>query len=142
MQAALSILGRLMLCAIFLMSTAGKKIPDFSGTVAYMKANGLTWMPEVLLGGAIVFLLVGSAFVILGFQARIGALLLLVFLGLATYYFHDFWSPRHAQMAELQTIQFMKNLGLAGAMVFIIANGSGAGSIDNRIFGKREPLYT
>jgi putative oxidoreductase len=137
MQAALSILGRLMLCAIFLMSTAGKKIP-----VAYMKANGLTWMPEVLLGGAIVFLLVGSAFVILGFQARIGALLLLVFLGLATYYFHDFWSPRHAQMAELQTIQFMKNLGLAGAMVFIIANGSGAGSIDNRIFGKREPLYT
>ena len=29
-------------------------------------------------------------------------------------------------------IHFMKNLGLFGAMLFIIANGSGAGSLDNR----------
>ena len=141
MQAALSILGRIMLCTIFLMSAVGKKIPNFAGVVDYMKANNLTWMPELLLGGAIVFLLIGSALVVLGYQARIGAMLLLVFLVLATYFFHDFWDPRHGQMTEMQTIQFMKNLGLAGAMVFIIANGSGAGSLEGR--GKvKEPLYT
>jgi putative oxidoreductase len=141
MQAALSILGRVMLCTIFLMSAIGNKIPNFSGVVGYMKANNLTWMPELLLGGAIVVLIVGSLLIVLGYQARIGAMLLLVFLFLATYFFHDFWDPRHGEAAQLQTIQFMKNLGLAGAMVFIIANGSGAGSLDSRKKPK-EPLYT
>lgn len=141
MQAALSILGRIMLCTIFVLSVVGNKIPNFSGVIDYMKANNLTWMPELLLGGAIVFLLVGSLLVALGYQARIGAVLLLVFLALATYFFHDFWDPRHGKMAELQTIQFMKNLGLAGAMLFIIANGSGAGSLDGRHKAK-EPLYS
>ena len=142
MQAALSILGRLMLCTIFAMSAVGNKIPNFSGVIAYMKANNVTWMPEVLLGGAIVFLLVGSLLVVLGYHARIGAILLLAFLVLATYFFHDFWDPRHdAKAAEMQTIQFMKNLGLAGGLLFIVANGSGAGSLDRR--GKpKEPLYT
>jgi len=36
-------------------------------------------------------LIVGSLSVILGFHARCGAALL-VFLVLATYYFHDFWT--------------------------------------------------
>jgi putative oxidoreductase len=140
MQAALSILGRLMLVTIFAMSAIGNKIPNFSGVIGYMKANNLTWMPELLLGGAIVFLLVGSLLVALGYQARVGALLLLMFLALATYFFHDFWDPRHGEMAQMQTIQFMKNLGLAGAMVFIIANGSGAGSLDSR-HKPKQPLY-
>ncbi len=30
------------------------------------------------------------------------------------------------------TIQFMKNLGLMGAMLMIVANGSGPGSLDGR----------
>ncbi len=142
MQAALSILGRIMLCTIFVLSAVGNKIPNFSGIIGYMKANNLTWMPELLLGGAIVFLLVGSLLVVLGYQARVGAMLLLAFLALATYFFHDFWDPRHGEAAQMQTIQFMKNLGLAGAMVFIIANGSGAGSLDRRLHKPQEPLYT
>jgi putative oxidoreductase len=135
MQAALSVLGRIMLCTIFLSSAVGNKIPNFSRVIGYMQMNNLTWQPELLLGGAIVFLIVGSVLVVLGYQARIGAALLLVFLALATYYFHDFWDPRHGDMVELQTIQFMKNLGLGGALLFIIANGSGAGSLD-RLWAK------
>lgn len=127
-KALLSVLGRIMLCTIFVMSAAGNKIPHFSQTAASMKSEGVP-MPEIMLAGAIAFLLIGGALVVLGYKARIGALLILVFLGLATYFFHDFWNVPQEQVQN-QTIQFMKNLGLAGGMLFIIANGSGAGSLD------------
>jgi putative oxidoreductase len=87
--------------------------------------------PQFMLVGAIVFLIAGSLSVVLGFKARFGAGLLLVFLILATYFFHDFWTMEGQEQQE-QTIQFMKNLGLMGAMLLLIANGSGAWSLDNR----------
>jgi putative oxidoreductase len=51
---------------------------------------------------------------------------------LATYYFHDFWTLSDPQARQEQTIQFMKNLGLMGAMLLIIANGTGPMSVDGR----------
>jgi putative oxidoreductase len=128
LQGPLSLLGRLMLCTIFLLSALGNKIPNFNSIAAYMASEGVP-LPQVMLAGAIVFLIVGSVSVILGYQARIGATLILIFLVLATYYFHDFWNVPAEQKQE-QMIQFMKNLGLAGAMFTIIANGSGAWSLD------------
>ena len=130
-QAGLSILGRIMLAMIFLMSAVGNKIPQFSTVVAYMQSEGVP-MASLMLVGAIVFLIVGSISLIAGFKAKIGASLLLVFLMLATYFFHDFWTFEDAKEAQQQMIQFMKNLGLMGAMVLIIANGAGPGSVDNR----------
>ena len=87
----LALLGRLMIAAIFLLSAVGQKIPKFSDTAAYMASEGVP-IPKVMLGGAIAFLIVGSLSVAAGFKARIGATLLLVFLLLATYFFHDFWT--------------------------------------------------
>jgi putative oxidoreductase len=86
-----------------------------------------------MLAGAMVFLIVGSLSIILGFKARIGASLLLVFLILATYFFHDFWTFEDAQAKQMQMIQFMKNLSLMGAMLFVIANGSGSLSLDEKL---------
>ena len=130
-QAGLSILGRIMLAMIFLMSAVGNKIPQFNTVVAYMQSEGVP-MASLMLVGAIVFLVVGSISLVAGFKAKIGASLLLVFLMLATYFFHDFWTFEDAKEAQQQMIQFMKNLGLMGAMVLIIANGAGPGSVDNR----------
>lgn len=129
MQGIVNVLGRVMLSTIFLMSAVGNKIPNFNGVVEYMKGAGVP-LPQVMLVGAIVFLIAGSVSVILGYQARIGAALLFVFLVLATYYFHDFWRIEDAQEQQMQTIQFMKNLGLMGAMLMIIANGPGPLSLD------------
>jgi putative oxidoreductase len=87
--------------------------------------------PQFMLVGAIVFLIVGSLSVILGYKARIGAVLLLTFLLLATYYyFHAFWNLEEQAQQE-QMIQFMKNLSMMGAMLFIVANGSGPMSLDS-----------
>lgn len=130
LQAPVNVLGRICLCAIFFLSAVGNKIPHFKQVAGYMASRGVP-ASQVMLAGAIVFLIVGSASVILGYKARIGATLLLIFLGLATYYFHNFWQMQ-GQAAQDQQIQFMKNLGLAGAMLMIIANGSGPGSLERR----------
>ncbi len=89
-------------------------------------------LPTVALAGAIVFLLVGSVSVAIGYRARFGALLLLLFLIPATYYFHAPWRAATPGEATQQMIHLLKNLGLMGAMLLIMATGPGPGSLDAR----------
>ncbi len=123
------VVGRICLAAIFLMSVWGNKIPNFADVTEDMADEGVPW-PGIALAGAIGFLIAGGLSVIVGFRARLGAALLLVFLLLATYFFHDFWTFEDAQARQQQMIQFMKNLALMGAMLFILANGPGPWSVD------------
>jgi len=124
----LSLVGRVMLCAIFLLSAIGNKLTNFGGVAEAMKGQGVP-LPQAMLASAIGFLIVGSAMIIIGYKARVGAFLLLLFLAVVTFYFHDFWEFADAARAN-QFNHFMKNLSLMGAMVFILANGAGAWSID------------
>ncbi len=126
-----SVAGRVLLVGIFFMSAVGNKIPKFSQIAGYMASEGVP-APTLLLPGAIAFLIVGSVLVAIGYQARVGAALLLVFLVAATYFFHDFWTFDDPAERQNQTIQFMKNASLAGAMLLIMANGAGAWSLDHR----------
>lgn len=136
--------GRVLLTTIFLLSAVGNKIPQFSDVAQLMESQGVP-APQLMLAGAIVFLLAGSVSIILGWKARIGAALLLVFLVLATYFFHDFWTwPQDAMwvlgsdesiqmpVQQIEMISFMKNMALMGAMLLVIANGAGSWSIDAR----------
>jgi putative oxidoreductase len=84
LQGPLTVLGRLLLCTIFLLSVVGNKIPHFSDVARIMESVGVP-APSFLLAGAIAFLLAGSLSVIVGYKARIGAVLLLTFLALASY---------------------------------------------------------
>jgi putative oxidoreductase len=128
LRAPLSILGRFCLVAIFLLSALGNKIPRFAEVSQTMAQVGVPF-PSFMLVGAIIFLIAGGLMVLLGWKGHIGAALLLVFLVLATCFFHAFWNaPPDQRPGEM--IQFMKNLGLMGAMLFLIANGTGAGSLD------------
>lgn len=125
------ILGRILLAAIFLMSAVMNKIPHFLDTADRMTEQGIPFSP-IMLAGAIVFLIVGSTSIILGYRTRFGATLLLIFLIPATYYFHDFWTFKREVDIQLQQIQFMKNIALMGAMLMLIARGAGTHSFDNR----------
>ncbi len=115
------------------MSAVGNKIPNFNDVAGYMASEGVP-APSVMLAGAIAFLIAGSLSIMLGFKARIGASLLIVFLLLATYFFHDFWTlePESPEF-QAQMIQFMKNLALVGAMIMVVVNGAGPGTLDARI---------
>lgn len=129
-QGIVAILGRLMLCAIFFAAAVGNKIPNFHKVAEIMAAKGMP-VPKLLLVGAIVFLIAGSVSIILGYRARIGALLLIIFLILATCYFHNFWILSDPAAREMQTIQFMKNLSMMGAMVLLLVNGAGCAALDS-----------
>jgi putative oxidoreductase len=133
----LAVLGRILVSAIFLMAAVGNKIPHFSQVASYMEAHKVP-APELMLIGAIVFLVVGSLSVIVGYKAPFGALLLLIFLILASYYFHPFWKLEgEAQQREM--IHFMKNLSMMGAMLFIRANGAGPMSVDAYLARRGRP---
>jgi putative oxidoreductase len=147
-QGITTVAGRIMLGLIFLMSAAGNKIPQFSDVAQLMESQGIP-MPQLMLVGAIVFLIAGSLSIMAGFKARIGATLLLIFLVLATYFFHDFWTwpadtmwvlSTNAEVKmpaqQIEMISFMKNMALMGAMLFIIANGPGPMSVDGRSAAK------
>jgi putative oxidoreductase len=143
-RGVITVIGRVLLCLIFFMSAVGNKIPEFSQVADLMASEGVP-VPKLMLVGAIVFLIAGSLSVIFGYQARFGATLLLIFLILATYFFHDFWTlPEDAMwvlntnedaklmVQQVEMISLMKNLSMMGAMLLIIANGPGPCSIDER----------
>jgi putative oxidoreductase len=137
LRGPLTVLGRLFLSTIFLLAAVGNKIPHFNEVANVMESAGVP-APHFMLVGAIVFLLVGSVSVLVGYRARVGAVLLLVFLVLATYYFHPFWKLEgHAQQEQM--IQFMKNLSMMGAMLFIAANGPGPMSADSWLAKRSAP---
>ena len=125
-----SVLGRIMIATIYLLSAVGNKIPNFRDVAAYMASEGVP-MPSLMLVGSIAFLIVGSFSIIVGYKVKIGAGMLFLFLVLATYYFHDFWNFE-GETRQQQMIQFMKNLSLMGTMLFLMANGAGLFSVDNR----------
>jgi putative oxidoreductase len=140
LQGILAVLGRVMLCTIFSMAAVGNKIPNFRAVADVMASKGIP-APTIMLVGAIVFLIAGSLSIILGYKARIGATLLLIFLVLATYYFHfhDFQQATDQKEKTEQMIQIMKNMGLMGAMLLIIANGPGPMSLDEKAAGLGRP---
>ncbi|MCA9261682.1 MAG: DoxX family protein, partial [Planctomycetales bacterium] len=67
-----SVLGRIMVAMIFLMSAVGNKIPNFGSVAEYMASVGVP-APKLMLAGAIVFLIVGSLSLIVGYRIQIGA---------------------------------------------------------------------
>jgi len=72
---------------------------------------------------------VGGIGVVLGFKARWAAVALLVFLVPVTLVFHNFWfAPANGQ--QIQIVNFLKNLSIAGGALIVFAKGAGAFSID------------
>jgi len=121
------LIGRILLVLIFLNSGIGK-IGKFEMTAQYMAKFGISY-PNFFLLGAIVFELLGSLTVILGYYARLGALLLILFLIPTTLIFHtDFADP-------LQMVQFMKNLSMLGGCLVLLGLGPGRWSLDTLFRG-------
>lgn len=126
----LILIARIFFSAIFISSAIGK-IMGFTGTLAYIEAAGLAWHPLALEVVAIAFELIGGLLVLLGWHTRFGAALLVIFTLTTTFLIHHFWSyPPEA--AQMQMIQFMKNIAITGGALYIFCFGAGRYSIDGR----------
>ena len=115
-------LGRLLIALIFVISGVGK-LGSYAGTQGYMESMGV---PGVLLAPVIALEVLGGLAIILGLQTRLVAFLLAGFCIVSAVLFHGNVGD------QMQQIQFLKNLGLAGGFLFLVAHGAGAWSLDNR----------
>ena len=79
----------------------------------------------MLAAGSIVVELGCSSALILGIWTRWAAVILIAFTIAATLMFHNFWASPAPQV-QVQTINFLKNLGLIGAFAMIAVLGAGS----------------
>lgn len=120
----LPLAARICLALIFL--NAG--IKHLFGFAGFSEMIGQTLPLAPLLAiGTIAFQLLGALSLLLGYQIKIGAILLIVFLVPATLIFHNFL----ADPGQLNA--FLKNLGLVGGLLLIIYTGAGAVSLDRSV---------
>jgi putative oxidoreductase len=122
------LLGRIFYVAIFLMAAPGHFT---AGTIAYSASKGVPLASILVpLSGVIAFL--GGLSILVGYKAKYGAWLLVLFLVPVTVMLHNFWTETDPMMAGTQQVMFMKNLSLLGAALMIAHFGSGPLSLDNR----------
>jgi putative oxidoreductase len=72
----------------------------------------------------------GGLSVLVGYQARLGALVLIAFLVPVTVMMHAFWRIDDPVAFNIQRAMFMKNLAMLGAAMIIAYAGAGPLSID------------
>jgi putative oxidoreductase len=121
------LVGRICISAIFLYE-AYDSIVFFNSTKKTMSEYGLLWQQDLMLLGAIVALTIGGLFVLIGFQARFGALLLVLYYVPLTFILYSFWDDPQP-MRRINEIHFMKNLAILGGLLIIVVNGSGKYSV-------------
>ncbi len=124
------VIGRVLLSAIFLTSGLGKLLA-WDASVGYVATAGLPLPSGLLLSAAAITEIVGGSMVLLGFQARLGALALAGFSILTAMLFHNYWALADAQAAYAQQIMFWKNIAMAGGFLQIVAFGAGPFALDN-----------
>jgi len=113
---------RLLICAIFVQGAFGK-IFGWSGQAEYMASHGMRFIPP-LLGAALVIEVLGVLALVTGYQARLAAFLMFVYLGIVSVMLHNFWTASGMSAATSQT-QFLKNAGIMGGLLMIAAYGPG-----------------
>ena len=120
--------GRVLFSIIFLMSMMG----HFSArTIAYATSAGVP-MASFLVPATGVMAFLGGLSILLGYKAKIGAWIIVVFLLPVTFMMHKFWTITDPMMMQMQMTIFMKNIALTGAALMITYLGTGPLSLDAR----------
>ena len=109
-----------MMAYIFVVEGFGK-ITSYIGVAGYMREHGVSpmFLPFVILTE-----LGGGLLVLVGFKTRWAAIALAGFCLLTALIFH---------LASGETIEFQKNVAMAGGFLLLAAFGPGAWSIDRRL---------
>ena len=123
---ALVPVGRALFSVIFIASVFGHFTRPAIDQAA---AHGVP-LATVLVPAAGVLALLGGLSVLLGYRARFGAFLLVLFLVPVTLIMHRFWGLADPQLAMMQRVSFMKNMALTGGALVLMYYGSGPYSVD------------
>ena len=118
------LVARILLAAIFIISGAAK-FGDIAGTAGYISSVGLPAGTALAWLSGLFEVLAGLA-ILVGFLTRPAALAFAAFCVVAAFFFH--YNPAD----QMQMINFMKNLAIAGGFLALSVAGPGALSLDRR----------
>ncbi|MGB9116105.1 DoxX family protein [Bradyrhizobium sp.] len=140
-------IGRVLFAVLFIVSGASKLL-DLAATAQMTEKivlpaalatytaqlEGLTGMPmpQMLAIAAGSLELICGLMIALNFGARFFAILLILFVAGATFYYHDFWNQTGAD-ARGNMVHALKNLSIIGALFMIAGYG--------RVAPAPEPAY-
>jgi uncharacterized membrane protein YphA (DoxX/SURF4 family) len=129
--------GRILFAVLFVFSGASKLMDlpatsQMTGTIVLpavlapytSQLEGIVGMPmaQILAIAAGSLEVICGVMIALNFGARFFAILLILFVAAATFYFHDFWNQTGAE-ARSNMIHAMKNLSVIGALFMIVGMG-------------------
>lgn len=89
-------------------------------------------VPMLLVPIAGILSLLGGLSILLGYKARVGAWLLVIFLLPTAFVMHKYWQATDPFAVMMQHYCFWKNLSMLGAALMIAYFGSGPMSIDKK----------
>jgi len=124
-QNFLLLAGRVLVGWIFI-SSGWRKLMDIPAFAASMPRRGL---PTFLGYVAPPVEFIGGVCIVLGLATRYAALLMLLFMIIATFSSHRFWSAEPAQYTN-QNSHFWKNISMTGGIVLLFVTGAGRFAID------------
>jgi putative oxidoreductase len=139
--------GRILFAVLFVFSGASKLL-DLSATAQMMdkvvlpaivapytaQLETMVGMPmaQILAIASGALEIICGVMIALNLGARFFAVILILFVAAATYYYHDFWNQTGPD-ARNNLIQALKNLSLIGALFMIVGS--------NRVTKVNEPAY-
>jgi putative oxidoreductase len=127
-QGAVVVLGRFFFALIFLMAGANHFNKQ---TIGYAASQGVPLAAiAVPLSGVVA--IAGGLSILLGYRAKLGAWLIVLFLVPVSFMMHKFWTVTDPMMAQIQMILFMKNISMLGGALLISHFGAGPLSLDAR----------
>lgn len=119
--------GRLLFVLIFLMAGFTHFAKQ---TIGFAASQGVP-MASVTVPLSGVIALLGALSILLGYRAKLGAWLIVIFL-IGVTPMHKFWGIADPMMQQIQMVMFMKNIAMLGGALMITQFGSGPWSLDNR----------
>jgi putative oxidoreductase len=127
-QATLLLVSRIFIALLFVWF-GYLKLTNWDGTIQYFTKWGFSAAPMLGAALAIIFEFGGGLLLIAGWKTRWVALALLVYVLIATFIVHTYWTYEAAQRFN-QMSHFYKNLAIMGAMLALAASGPGRYSVD------------
>ena len=113
------LIGRILLCALFIASGIGQLV-DLEGSTRYATAKSIGPARTGVIASAVA-LIIGGVSVLFGIWGDLGALLLVITLIPLTFLMHQFWAERDPIAKQTELSMFMKNIALIGGCVLLFS---------------------
>ena len=119
----IDVLGRIFLSTLFLIEGTNK-IFNYEETIQYMENFSV---PGYLAIPAIILEILFPLLLIIGYQTKIAALVMMIFTIVVAIIFHTNFDD------QMQFITFFKDIAIVGGFIIIFVNGAGKFSVDYKL---------